>query len=153
TVSLTPDSPYFPVFPNALTSLPATALPPRDIYQVDSHFRNPYSLQASAGVEHVFSHFTASVDYVHLSGRDLMSLIDANAPASNQKPNQRSVAQADLTRPLTPQTGQFRKVLTLGNLGRSWYNALQVKAERSRGKLQTVVSYTLARAEDMDNYL
>jgi len=90
---------------------------------------------------------------VRLNGRDLMSLIDVNAPASNQKPNQRSVAQADATRPIQAVPGGFRKIITLGNLGESWYNALQAKAEHSTGRLQAVVSYTLSRAEDLDNYL
>jgi hypothetical protein len=155
TVSLTPDSPFFPRFPNVLTSLPAGALPPRDIVQVDPAFRNPYSVQTSAGVEQLlgFAQLKASADYVHLAGEDLMSLLDANAPASNIKPNSRTVAQADVTRPLVPTAGSFRNVVTLGNLGRSWYNALQVKVERATGSLQTVASYTLSRAEDMDNYL
>ena len=43
-------------------------------------------------------------------------------------------------------------MVTLGNLGRSWYHALQVKADRSIGPLQAMASYTLSHAEDMLNY-
>jgi hypothetical protein len=46
----------------------------------------------------------------------------------------------------------YRKIISLGNLGESWYHALQIKANRSTGRLNTIVSYTLSRAEDMANY-
>jgi hypothetical protein len=153
TMSLSPGSALFPRFPNVLPALPATgALPPLDIQLVDGHFSNPYSLQSSIGVERVFKTVTVSADYVNLSGRDLMSLVDTNAPASNLKPNQRTVAQADATRPIPAVPGSFRNIVSLGNLGRSWYRALQVKAGRSTGRLQAIASYTWSRAEDMDNY-
>jgi hypothetical protein len=153
TVALAPDSPLFPRYPGTLTAFPAgVALPPRDIQRVDPAFRNPYSIQATAGVEHLVGRTTISADYVMLDGRDLMSLADANAPASIVKPANRTVAQADLTRPLVPAPGSFRNIVVLGNEGRSWYRALQVKVERSSGPLQTVASYTLAHADDMASY-
>jgi hypothetical protein len=153
TVSLTPDSPLFPRYPNVLTGFPTNApLPPRDIQQVDPAFRHPYSVQATAGIERMFHHFTLSADYVFLDGRDLMSLVDANAPASIVKPAQRTVAQADATRPIPALPGQYRNIVILGNEGRSWYRALQVKVDRSVGRLQVMASYTLANAEDMANY-
>jgi hypothetical protein len=89
---------------------------------------------------------------VYLAGHDLMSLVDANAPASIQKPAQRSVAEAYATRPIRPLPGLFRNIVTLGNQGRSWYHALQVKADRSSGRLQAMASYTLSHGEDMLNY-
>ena len=152
TLSLTPDSPLFPRFPNTLTSLPPGLLPARDLQQVDRGFRNPYSVQASGGIERAFAQSTVPIDYLYLNGRELMSLVDANAPASIVKPAQRSVAQADATRPIPALPGQVRQVITLGNLGESWYRALQVKGERSVGRVQTVASYTLSHAEDLDNY-
>jgi hypothetical protein len=78
--------------------------------------------------------------------------VDVNAPESVQKPAQRSVAAADATRPLVPAPGTYRKILTLGNEGRSWYRALQVKFNRSAGAVQALGSYTLSRAEDMASY-
>jgi outer membrane receptor protein involved in Fe transport len=154
TLSLSPDSPLFPGYPNVLTALtPGAVLPPRDIQVVDATFTNPYSLQATAGIERTLFGVVIAADYVYLHGRDLMSLIDANAPASNVKPAQRSVAQADATRPLGALPNGYRKIITLGNLGESWYHALQIKARRSTGRLQTIVSYTLSDAEDLDNYL
>jgi hypothetical protein len=154
TVALSPDSPQFPIFPNVLPSFTSGAvLPPRDVNVVGAAFRNPYSIQATAGVEGaLFGGVTVAADYVYLNGRDLMSLVDANAPASITKPAQRSVAQADATRPIQPLPNAYRKIMTLGNLGHSWYHALQIKANRSTGRLHAVVSYTLSRARDMDNY-
>jgi hypothetical protein len=43
--------------------------------------------------------------------------------------------------------------VALGNDGKSWYRALQVKAERSAGALQIITAYTLAKAQDEGNYL
>jgi len=152
-MALSPGSPLFPTFPNVLLALPTNAaLPPLDIQRVGETFSNPYSLQSTIGFERVLGSVTVSADYLHLSGRDLMSLVDVNAPASNRKPDQRTVAQADATRPIPALPGTYRNIVTLGNLGRSWYDALQVRADRSRGRLHSMASYTWSHAEDMDNY-
>ena len=98
-----------------------------DIQVLAPAFKNPYSLQATLGVEQQWLGFVLGADYVSLRGRDLMSLVDINAPASNAKPNTRTVAQADLTRPTLPVAGGVRKIVQLGNEGESWYRALQVK--------------------------
>lgn len=153
TIFLSPDSPLMPIFPATLPPFSADAvLPSRDIHRVDATFNNPYSLQATLGVERTLFGTRLAADYVYLTGRELMSLIDVNAPASNPKPARRTMAEADATRPIEALPNTYRKLITLGNLGRSWYRALQIKAERSTGRLQTVASYTLSRAEDMDNY-
>ena len=151
TLTIPAGSPLFPTFPNVLT-LPPAPLPPRDIQQLNPDFHNPWSVQWTAGVEHAFGVTSVSADYVHLNGRDLMSLVDINAPVSNVKPNQRTAAQADPTRPIPTLPGSFRNIVELGNLGESWYHALQIKVERTTGRLQTIASYTLSRAEDLDNY-
>jgi hypothetical protein len=127
-------------------------VPPSDIHRVDPRLRNPYSLQYAVGGEHpVWGAFVA-VDWVRLEGRDLFSLLDANAPESVAKPAQRTVAAADATRPLVPAPGTYRKVIVLGNEGRSWYRALQMKARRNAGSFQLIATYTWAHAEDMGNY-
>ena len=64
----------------------------------------------------------------------------------------REVAIKMLPAAFVPSPGGYRKIVTLGNLGRSWYRALQIKATRSTGRLQTVTSYTRSRAEDMARY-
>jgi hypothetical protein len=151
-LTLVPGSPLMPVFPATLPSSIPVA-PPRDIQILDASFRNPYSLQASAGVERTVFGTLIGVDYVYLNGRDLLSMLDTNPPASIQKPAQRTVAQADATRPIRPVSNGYRKIIALGNDGVSWYHALQVKASRASGRLRTLASYTLARAEDQANYL
>lgn len=150
-LTLAPNSPSFPVFPAPLTALPAGERPPRDIYRVAPDFRNPYSVQSTAGVQRAFAGGVLSADYVYLSGRDLVSLVDANAPAPLAKPASRTVDEADATRPVPPAVGGFRKILTLGNRGRSWYHALEVKFDRTRGPLHLIAAYTRSRAEDMAN--
>ncbi|MBI2189431.1 MAG: TonB-dependent receptor [Acidobacteria bacterium] len=152
TVALGPESPLMPVFPAALALETEDVLPPRDVHRVDPAFRNPYAIQALIGLRQRLPAVAVTIDYVRLRGHDLMSLADANAPASNAKPAQRDLAAADATRPLTPAPGTVRGVITLGNLGRSWYDALQVKADRSSDTWHMVASYTLSRADDLANY-
>jgi len=151
-VVLPSESALFPSFPSTLQITGSGVFPPRDIQVLDKNFRNPYSVQATAGIERTFQNFNLAADYIYLNGHDLMSVVDANAPASIVKPATRSVPAADATRPTLPVAGGFRNIVTLGNLGRSWYHALQVKAERSTGSLHAMASYTLANARDMLNY-
>ncbi len=150
-VALTPASPFMPVYPATVGPEILTRIP-RDVFAVAADFRNPYSLQASLGVQHPLFGFDVSADYVYLVGRDLMSIVDVNAPASAIKGLPRTVTQADLTRPQVPAPGGTRKIITLGNEGRSWYRALQVSAARGSGALHGLATYTLARTEDMANY-
>jgi len=151
-ITLTPTSPLMPTYPDAVTAAVLSQIP-RDVYVADETFRNPYSIQAAAGVSFRFRGYDIAADYVYLAGRDLMSIVDANAPASIAKPQTRTVEEADATRPLVPAPGGYRKVVTLGNEGRSWYRGLQVKVDRTVGSLLLLSSYTLSRARDMANYL
>jgi hypothetical protein len=150
-ISLTPESPLFPTFPRPLINLPPIS-PPRDVYRVGPTLSNPYSIQTSIGVQQMLLKSAVAVDYVTVRGRDLLSLIDVNAPASIVKPAQRTVAAADATRLLEPAPGTYRKVITLGNEGRSWYRALQVKLARSSTTTQLMGTYTWGRARDKANY-
>jgi hypothetical protein len=131
---LTPESPLFPSFPATLQLTGSGVFPPRDIQVLDKNFRNPYSVQATAGVERTFQSVTLAADYIYLNGHDLMSLVDANAPASIVKPATRSVPAADATRPTLPVPGGFRNIVTLGNLGRSWYRACRSRRSARPGR-------------------
>jgi carboxypeptidase family protein/TonB-dependent receptor-like protein len=153
TISLTPGSPLMPVFPAVLPAfLPDALVPPRDVHRVDAALDNPSAIQASAGAQRAIFGVIVSADVVILNGHDLLSMVDVNAPASVTKPAQRTVEQADATRPLVPAPATYRKIITLGNEGRSWYRALQIKFDRAVGPVHAMGSYTLARAEDMANY-
>jgi hypothetical protein len=108
-------------------------------------------VQAGVGVDQRWRQLTLSADYLRLDGFDLISVVDANAPDSVGKPTQRTVAEADATRPL-PVTSGYRKLLTLGNAGRSWYNALEVRANGGPPSLRVTAAYTFAHADDQANY-
>ena len=151
-LALAPNSPQFPQFPRAFVALPGAALPPRDIVRLDPAFRNAYAVQSALGVQRQVPGGVLTADYVALNGRDLMSLIDVNAPASVLKPAQRTIDQADATRPIRPAAGGFRKIVTLGNEGQSWYRALEVTFDGSAGPVRLLAAYTLSRAQDAANY-
>jgi outer membrane receptor protein involved in Fe transport len=144
-------SPLMPVFPALLPPTAVSAIP-RDTHRLDAGFRNPYALQTAVGVQREIFGGVLSADVVWLRGRELTSLVDVNAPESVEKPAQRTVAEADATRPLYPAPGAFRKIITLGNEGRSWYRGLQIKFDRSAGPVQALGSYAMSRAEDMASY-
>jgi len=151
TLAIAPDSAFMPVFPSLVPASSAATLPPRDIRALDPTFRNPHSMQATIGAQYSLFGMVIGTDFVYLRGFDLMSLVDTNAPASISKRSTRTVAQADLTRPILPVSNGFRKIVALGNEGLSWYRALELKVERSVGQVQAVGSYTFAHANDMAN--
>ena len=104
TIALPPDSPLFPTFPNVLSTVPSAAAYRRATSNA--------STRASIPTRSVHNWHRARVRRAScrpttctLNGRDLMSLVDTNAPASNLKPAQRTVAEAD-ARPL-PRAGQL----------------------------------------------
>jgi hypothetical protein len=154
TITLAPGSRLFPSFPAVLPALAASAspLPPRDVFRAELSLRNPHSIQTSVGFQQRLFKGIVAADYLTLNGRDLLSLVDVNAPASIQKPAQRTVAEADATRPIEAGPGTYRKIISLGNLGRSWYRALQLKFDRSSASLEMMGSYTWSHARDMANY-
>src|SRR5690606_22385842 len=117
--------------------------------EIVDDLENPFSVQGTLGVRRLLTgNWTLAADYVYLHGHELLATIDANAPASVAPGTVRSVAEADATRPTTPAPNGSRNILTLTNLGESWYHALQLKAQRSSGPIRTMVTYTLSRAED-----
>ena len=78
-----------------------------------------------------------------------VQLHQADGQANEQRPI-RVIARQPLTQ--ARQQGFRPKIITLGNEGRSWYRALQIKFDRSAGAVQALGSYTLSRAEDMASY-
>lgn len=151
-IALTPTPGGFPRYPEVLTPSAARLAAARDVFRIDSAFRNPYSVQIGGGLQQQIFGVIVSADYLHLRGFDLVSVIDANAPESIVKPAVRSVEAADATRPLEPRPSTYRKVLTIGNAGDSWYRALQITVNRSAGRVEGLTTYTLSRAEDRANY-
>jgi len=114
-------------------------------------FDNPRSQVITIGGEReVAKGFFAGADYVHqhLSGID--RTIDLNAPSEFNRtaPGQvRSVATANLTRPIFPVNGGVRQINVLTNYGIADYDGLQTMfSYRGNSRMFASVSYTLSRA-------
>jgi hypothetical protein len=151
TITLPVGAAGFPTFPNTLPDFPPGAtLPARDIWLVDPGLTNPYAVQGTVGLERtVRGQFVVSADYVMLRGVDMIGVIDTNAPVSNTPGTIRTVAAADATRPLVPGPNGFRKMITVTNQARTWYDALQLKVRQTVGALNIMGSYTLGKGQEM----
>lgn len=112
---------------------------------------NPRSQVLTIGAEREVAHgLVVSADYVRQRWTNLDQNVDLNAPTPFDRTEvgqTRSVAAANLTRPILPVNGGVRAVNVLMNLGESDYHALQADV-RYRGlpKLQASLSYTLSKA-------
>jgi hypothetical protein len=161
TVSLTPSSPLFPTFPDALPAFPPGAvLPPRNLQEISPTLENERAWTASLGVQRQLGpRATLSVD-ANLNRGQKHGFLDANAPASVPKElliaanggTVRTLAEADLTRPELPTPNGFRRVEILTNEGRFWYQGVRFAAQHRTAPLVLQVSYTLSKAEDRLNH-
>jgi Carboxypeptidase regulatory-like domain/TonB dependent receptor-like, beta-barrel len=114
-------------------------------------FVNPRSQVTSIGAEReIVRGLFAGADYVHQHWTNLDRSVDLNAPAPFDRtaPGQtRSVAAANLTRPIVPVPGGVRQVSVLMNLGVADYDGLQTQVSyRGSSKWYADVSYTLSKA-------
>jgi hypothetical protein len=149
-----PGFPGAPVFPEILPERPPDALaPPPSVYVVAPDFRNPRTLQASAGIEReVLPGLTLSADFIHARMRSLRRLRDTNMlPASGRAPDGRLVYPSERPNPA------FQAIEQLESSARGAHDAmtLGVKqrwrgSERGRG-LQLQAFYTYARNKDDDS--
>ena len=170
TFTATPGQFGFPTSLNALPVFPAGAnLPARDIVirpgradfynqffdvsQLNGYpdkLLNPYTHQATIGVERDFGKdFFLKVDYVYSHTADIDRSLDLNAPSiftpTAANPT-RSVAAANLTRPITPIINGYRRISVVTNEGVSDYNGLQVNLEkRFSNSFSFLASYTLSK--------
>src|SRR5215204_2167077 len=158
-------------------TLPASQLPARDItiragrrdfYQTQfakyglnfdrlsnypDELVNPRSQVVTIGAEReFFGGFFVGADYVkqHLDGIDRTIDLNAPAPFDRNAPGQvRSVAAANLTRPILPVNGGVRQVNVLTNFGKADYNGIQTQLSyRGDRRMFASVSYTLSRASN-----
>ncbi len=160
-------------FPTSLTALPSfpagAALPARDIVirpgRADFYNQffdvsklrgypdkllNPYTQQGTIGVEHDFGNdFFLKVDYVRAHTQDIDRLLDLNAPSTfipTAATPTRTVAAANLTRPIIPVVNGYRRIQVVSNEGVSDYNGLQINLEkRFSNRLSFLASYTLSK--------
>ena len=163
-------------FPTSLTALPSfppgATLPARDIVirpgRADYYNQffdvsklrgypekllNPYTQQATIGVERdLGKSYFLKVDYVYSHTADIDRLLDLNAPSTfvptgtTAALSTRSVAAANLTRPIIPVNNGYRRIQAVVNEGVSDYNDLQVNLEkRLSDKFSFLASYTLSK--------
>jgi len=171
TFSAAPGQLGFPTSFNALQAFPVGAiLPARDVtirprraayysqfFDVSrlrgypSKLLNPYTQQASFGGERELpGKFFLNIDYVYAHTIGIDRTLDLNTPAPfipfvTLPSATRSVAQANLSRPITPVANGFRRILVVTNEGSSIYNGMQVNLnKRFSNKFSLLASYTLS---------
>lgn len=162
-------------FPRSLAALPAfppnAALPARDIvirpgraayysqfFDVSrlrgypDKLLNPRTQQGTIGVERELGNsFFLKVDYVRAHTADIDRLLDLNAPNTfipfvTLPTATRSVAAANLTRPILPVNNGYRRIQAVVNEGVSDYNGLQINLEKRFSRnLSFLASYTLSK--------
>ena len=114
---------------------------------------NPRSQVSTFGVEReFFKGLFFGADYVHQHWTNLDRTVDLNAPTAFNRtaPGQvRTVAAANLTRPILPVNGGVRQVNVIMNLGVADYDGLQTQfSYRGNRRMYAAVSYTLSRANN-----
>ena len=155
-VTFVPGTPFVPPpFPtqlarDAFSSVPSGQLPPRDVQVFDPELKSPWNQQVSFGyVLSVAPDLAIAADYVHNRGYNLIRRIDTNAPGPAPPGVQRSVAAADLTRPVPPVPGGFRLIEQDQSSGHSRFNGLYLTAKkRFSRRFAFDLAYTLSRVEN-----
>jgi hypothetical protein len=114
-------------------------------------FVNPRSQVTSIGAEReIMRGVFAGADYVHQHWTNLDRTVDLNAPSVFDRTaigQTRTVAAANLTRPIVPVNGGVRNVNVLMNLGVADYDGLQTHlGYRGSPRWQADLSYTLSKA-------
>jgi hypothetical protein len=115
-------------------------------------FVNPRSQVMSIGAEREFvKGFFVGSDYVHQHWTGLARTVDLNAPSAYNRTSPtdpiRSVAAANLTRPILPVASGVRQINVLMNLGVADYNGLQTQVSyRGNAKMYAALSYTFSKA-------
>jgi len=112
---------------------------------------NPRSQVFTIGVEHeFFKGLFVGSDFVHQRLSNADRTVDLNAPtpfARTAQGQTRTVANANLTRPILPVNGGIRQINTFMNLGEAEYNGLQNQISyRGSHKFLASLSYTLSKA-------
>jgi hypothetical protein len=135
---------------DAYENVPTDQLPPRNVQIFDPNLASPRNQQLSIGyVRELAQGLAVSVDYINNKGSNLIRRIDTNAPASIPGGVQRSVADADLTRPIVPTAGGMRLIEQDESTGSSQFHGLYVSArKRFSHSFSFDIAYTLSRIEN-----
>ena len=141
-----------PAFPNAFPAdyfqgVPVAQLPPRNVQVFDPGLHSPWTRQISIGYQRELPwDVSASIDYVNARGYGLIRRIDTNAPASLAAGLERTVAEADATRPIVPVAGGFRLVEQDQSSGHSQFHGVYVNVrKRLAGRVAFDVAWTISK--------
>jgi hypothetical protein len=140
-VQLAPNQSAAPIFPNTLTTQPATLPTKPNITRIDPNIETSYGEQISFAIEREFTNQTSlSIGYLRLRGLHLIMQRNVNVPrfpASAGVPN--------LGRP-DPNWGNITRYESTGD---SNYDGMIVSFNKRAGSFATVrVSYTLSKSID-----
>lgn len=144
-----------PVFPNAFPrdhfrNVALEALPPRNVQVFDPELRSPWTRQISVGyVRQLPWGVSFGADYVNARGYNLIRRVDTNAPASIPPGETRTVAEADLTRPIVPVAGGLRLIERDESSGRSQFHGLYLTLrKRLDHRVAFDVAWTISKTEN-----
>lgn len=158
---LAPSDPLFPTFPNVLPGFPVGAvLPARKIQEISPDLENEFSWNYSVGVQRQLGTRTTAAVEVNVNRGQKHGFLDTNQPTPIPKDVinaaggavVRTVAQADLTRPILPVPNGFRNIEVLTNEGRTWYQGARFSIQHRTTPMFVSASYTFSDAEDRLNH-
>ena len=122
-----------------------TGAPPFNAFAVPQNFQAPmYNYFHATFQRELFRNNAITVSYVGSRGRDLVMGRDLNGP-----PIGTPFATPDPFRPFASQFPGLRKIITLTNEGKSWYDSMQLSYhQRNWHGINTQYNYTLSNCQD-----
>jgi hypothetical protein len=167
-LTLQPAQPDAPLFPNILSSLPASAAGGTSVFRLDPDYRRPRLQEVNVGVEReIIPNLTVSASFLFTKGDRLPVNFDTNLPAPQftrqyQLPNgdiievpfsagvTRTAAGVTQNLNLSRPNPNFGSINVVRTIGETWYRAMFVEVKRRFAQgLQLNVAYTLAKAENL----
>jgi hypothetical protein len=160
-LSLPSTSPLFPTYPNNLPGFPPGAvLPARNIQEISPDLENEQAWQVSGGFQRQIGQRSSIMVDFSVNRGQKHGFLDFNQPTPISKDVinaangavVRTVAQADLTRPITPAPNGFRRMELLTNEARFWYEGVRAMYQYRSADLTFSLSYTLSSSEERLNH-
>ncbi len=146
-----------PIYPNIYATEAVKAKGSENIFLSASKFRNPYTIQATAAIEHEFAAKTVvTLSVLDSQAKALLTARDLNLPTTTNTVTYTIVDSAGKTvnkwlstMYITRADSKYGHIYQLENDGRSWYNAamLQVRQPLTHG-LALQMNYTFSHALD-----
>ena len=173
-ISLSPNSPGAPNFPNAFTAYPANINAALSVFRLSPTYKNPKLTEFNVGIEReIIKNLVVSGSFLYTKGSRLPVNFDSNLPAPQFTRTYQTPDGGTFTVPFaagvtctTVQTGacptanvrnvnlsrpnpSFGALNVLSSIGETFYKALFVEVKRRFANgFQFGVAYTLAKAEN-----